>query len=86
MLRMEQKILSVTSEGIKVHVERERDVQTFFTAGGFAFTYADLVTGTACVELIKLDDTVLIMMRLDVHTGTEWNNMLIKYFDWLSVI
>nr|CCA27041.1 ATP synthase subunit delta' putative [Albugo laibachii Nc14] len=41
---------------IKVHVEREKDVQTFFTAGGFAFTHADSVTDIACVELIKLED------------------------------
>lgn len=41
---------------IKVHLEREKDVQTFFTAGGFAFTHADSVTDIACVELVKLDD------------------------------
>lgn len=41
---------------IKVHVEREREVQSFFTAGGFALTHANSVTDIACVELVKVED------------------------------
>ncbi|KAG7397295.1 ATP synthase subunit delta, mitochondrial [Phytophthora boehmeriae] len=41
---------------IKVHVEREKDVQSFFTAGGFAFTHANSVTDIACAELVKVED------------------------------
>ncbi|CAH0516641.1 unnamed protein product [Peronospora belbahrii] len=41
---------------IKVHVEREKDVQSFFTAGGFALTHANSVTDIACVELVKVED------------------------------
>jgi F-type H+-transporting ATPase subunit delta len=41
---------------IKVHVEREKEVQQFFTAGGFALTHADSTTDIACVELVKLED------------------------------
>ncbi|CAI5729158.1 unnamed protein product [Hyaloperonospora brassicae] len=41
---------------IKVHVEREKDVHSFFTAGGFALTHANSVTDIACVELVKVDD------------------------------
>jgi F-type H+-transporting ATPase subunit delta len=41
---------------IKVHVERERDIQSFFTAGGFALTHANSTTDIACVELVKLED------------------------------
>ncbi|RLN96044.1 hypothetical protein BBJ28_00017623, partial [Nothophytophthora sp. Chile5] len=32
------------------------DVQSFFTAGGFALTHANSVTDIACVELVKLED------------------------------
>uniref|UniRef100_H3H198 Uncharacterized protein n=1 Tax=Phytophthora ramorum TaxID=164328 RepID=H3H198_PHYRM len=41
---------------IKVHVEREKDVQSFFTAGGFALTHANSVTDIACAELVKVED------------------------------
>jgi F0F1-type ATP synthase epsilon subunit len=41
---------------IKVHVEREKDVQSFFTPGGFALTHANSVTDIACVELVKVED------------------------------
>ena len=41
---------------IKVHVEREKDVHSFFTAGGFALTHANSVTDIACVELVKVED------------------------------
>lgn len=41
---------------IKVHVEREKDVQSFFTPGGFALTHANSITDIACVELVKVED------------------------------
>lgn len=41
---------------IKVHVEREKEVQSFFTPGGFALTHANSVTDIACVELVKIED------------------------------
>lgn len=41
---------------IKVHVEREKDVQSFFTPGGFALTHANSTTDIACVELVKVED------------------------------
>lgn len=41
---------------IKVHVDGDKDVQSFFTAGGFALTHANSVTDITCVELVKLDD------------------------------
>ncbi|TMW62268.1 hypothetical protein Poli38472_009761 [Pythium oligandrum] len=41
---------------IKVHVQRETEVQSFFTAGGFALTHANSVTDIACVEVVKLED------------------------------
>ncbi|DBA04351.1 TPA: hypothetical protein N0F65_002113 [Lagenidium giganteum] len=41
---------------IKVHVEREKEIQSFFTAGGFALTHANSVTDIACVELVKVED------------------------------
>ncbi|KAF1329551.1 Atp synthase subunit delta', partial [Globisporangium splendens] len=41
---------------IKVHLEREKDVQSFFTPGGFALTHANSVTDIACVELVKIED------------------------------
>ncbi|KAI9917496.1 hypothetical protein PsorP6_012543 [Peronosclerospora sorghi] len=41
---------------IKVHVEREKDVHSFFTAGGFALTHANSVTDIACVELVKVEE------------------------------
>lgn len=41
---------------IKVHVEREKDVQSFFTPGGFALTHANSVTDIACVEVVKVED------------------------------
>ncbi|KAJ0397419.1 hypothetical protein P43SY_008590 [Pythium insidiosum] len=50
-------IISQLKPGVvKVHVEREKDVQSFFTAGGFALTHADSTTDIACVELVKLED------------------------------
>ncbi|KAL7689394.1 putative ATP synthase, F1 complex, delta/epsilon subunit, F0F1 ATP synthase delta/epsilon subunit [Plasmopara halstedii] len=50
-------VLSQLKPGvIKVHVEREKDVQSFFTAGGFALTHANSVTDIACVELVKVED------------------------------
>jgi F-type H+-transporting ATPase subunit epsilon len=41
---------------IKVHVDGDKDVQSFFTAGGFALTHANSVTDIACAELVKLED------------------------------
>ncbi|KAI9921741.1 hypothetical protein PsorP6_000136 [Peronosclerospora sorghi] len=41
---------------IKVHVEREKDVHSFFTAGGFALTHANSVTDIACVELVTVEE------------------------------
>lgn len=41
---------------IQVHHEREKNVEKFFTAGGFAFTHANSTTDLACVELVKLED------------------------------
>ncbi|KAI9907112.1 hypothetical protein PsorP6_016362 [Peronosclerospora sorghi] len=41
---------------IKVHVEREKDVHSFFTAGGFSLTHANSVTDIACVELVKVEE------------------------------
>ncbi|KAI9895778.1 hypothetical protein PsorP6_019304 [Peronosclerospora sorghi] len=41
---------------IKVHVEREKDVHSFFTAGGFALTHANSVTDIACIELVKVEE------------------------------
>lgn len=41
---------------IAVHHEREKTVEKFFTAGGFAFTHENSTTDLACVELVKLED------------------------------
>ncbi|KAI9895883.1 hypothetical protein PsorP6_019557 [Peronosclerospora sorghi] len=41
---------------IKVHVEREKGVHSFFTAGGFALTHANSVTDIACVELVTVEE------------------------------
>ncbi|KAI9921034.1 hypothetical protein PsorP6_001242 [Peronosclerospora sorghi] len=41
---------------IKLHVEREKDVHSFFTAGGFALTHANSVTDIDCVELVKVEE------------------------------
>ncbi|TDH72135.1 hypothetical protein CCR75_002765 [Bremia lactucae] len=50
-------VLSQLKPGIiKVHLEREKEVQSFFTAGGFALTHANSVTDIACVELVKVED------------------------------
>lgn len=49
---------------IQVHHEREKQVEKFFTAGGFAFTHENSTTDLACVEAVNIDD-------IDIKAVTE---------------
>lgn len=58
---------------IEVHHEREKNVEKFFTAGGFAFTHENSTTDLACVELVKLEDIDIVIAQNGIET--EKNKM-----------
>lgn len=56
---------------ISVHLEREKNVEKYFTAGGFAFTHADSTTDIACVELAKLEDLDVAVAKSGLESSKQ---------------